>query len=207
MRAARRALRLLSYTALLFLAVTCTPLAHYYSLPLLPPDDARKSDAIVLLSSGQLDETWLTPDASQRTLAALKLYREGYGAVIVSSGSQGRDGYRQAEVQAEWLRRAGVPADRIVVESRSTRTYESAVEVARLMRENAWSAAVVVTSRMDAPRVRRVFAKQRAQISIFTVREFGDPDGLVYYPYGPAVFYHATYEYCALLLYRFKGWI
>ena len=55
--------------------------------PLYVSSNPQKSDVIVLLSSGQIDEDWLTPDASlQRVLGAIKLYREHYAPVIISSG-------------------------------------------------------------------------------------------------------------------------
>ena len=132
----------------IYLLLTATPLAYFYGAPLMTAADARPSDAIVLLSSGQIDADWLTPDAAQRVLAALRLYREGYARAIVSSGSQHGEGLRQAELQAAWLERAGVPSQAIVVENGSTRTYESGIAVKRIMAEHGWKSAVMVTSQM-----------------------------------------------------------
>ena len=58
-----------------FAVFVSTPLAYYYSTPLLEPAIPQKADVIVLLSSGQIDDNWLTPDAAPRLLGALKLYR------------------------------------------------------------------------------------------------------------------------------------
>src|ERR1700690_4423214 len=104
-----------------YVLLTATPLAYYYAAPLFVVSDPQKSDVRVLMSSGQIDSDWLTPDASQRTLGALKLYREHYAPVIISTGSQTGAGLFQAELQAAWLRRAGVPSEAILVEGRSTR--------------------------------------------------------------------------------------
>jgi uncharacterized SAM-binding protein YcdF (DUF218 family) len=183
-----------------------TPLAYYYGTPLLEPAITRKADVIVLLSSGQIDDNWLTPDAAQRLLGALKLYRDNFAPVIISSGSQHQRGLGQAELQADWLTRAAVPASAILVEGRSTRTYESCIEVSGIMRDHGWNSAVIVTSQMDVPRVRLVFAKLGISASFLAVPEFGPPKGLLY-TRGFDVFYHASYEYAALILYKFKGWI
>jgi uncharacterized SAM-binding protein YcdF (DUF218 family) len=184
-----------------------TPVAYYYGAPLYVASDARKSDVIVLMSSGQIDADWLTPDAAQRTLGALKLFRERYAPVIISSGSQYGAGLHQAELQTEWLERAGVPQNAIVVENRSSRTYESAVEVKRIMARHDWRSAVIVTSQMDVPRVRLVFKKLGVATSYLAVPEFKKPRGFDFFRSAMALSYHATYEYAALVFYKLKGWI
>ncbi|MBI1786010.1 MAG: YdcF family protein [Acidobacteria bacterium] len=184
-----------------------TPLSYFYGLPLLEPAQPRPADVIVLMSSGLIRDRWLTPDAAQRTLGALSLYRDGFAPRIISSGSLLFRGEDQAAVQADWLRRAGVPSEAILIERRSSRTYHSAVEVARLMRERGWRSAVVVTSELDVPRVRLVFRKLGVPVSFLAVPEFRSPRGPLYLSTGYAFAYHATYEYAALLLYKCKGWI
>jgi uncharacterized SAM-binding protein YcdF (DUF218 family) len=202
------AVRRLIWAALaIYLLLTATPLAWYYGAPLYVSPDARKSDVIVLMSSGQIDADWLTPDAAQRTLGALKLFREEYAPAIISSGSQHGAGLGQAELQAAWLERAGVPAGAVVVESRSTRTYESAVEVKRIMAEHGWKSAVIVTSQMDVPRIRLVFRKLGVAASYLPVPEFKKPRGFDYFRSAMALSYHATYEYAGLAYYKLKGWI
>ncbi len=208
-RPARRSgVRKLLWTGLVvYILLTATPLAWYYSLPLVVPTDARKSDVIVLLSSGQIDPQWLTTDAAQRTLGALRLFRENYAPAIISSGSQHRQGLEQAELQAAWLERAGVPESAVVVENRSSRTYESSVAVKRIMAQHGWKSAVVVTSQMDVPRVRLVFRKLGVETSYLPVPEFRKPRTFDYFHTAQAVFYHATYEYAGLVYYKLRGWI
>jgi uncharacterized SAM-binding protein YcdF (DUF218 family) len=81
------------------------------------------------------------------------------------------------------------------------------IEVSRMMRDHNWHTAVVVTSEMDVPRVRLAFRKAGLEVSCLAVPEFRHPHGLLYFPAGMAVFYHATYEYAGLVLYKLKGWI
>jgi uncharacterized SAM-binding protein YcdF (DUF218 family) len=192
---------------LVYVLLTATPAAYYFGAPLFTEADARPSDVIVLLSSGQIDQDWLTPDASQRLLGALKLYRDGYARAIVSSGSQHVRGLGQAELQAAWLERAGVPREALVIESTSTRTHESAIEVRRIMQRRGWRSAAVVTSQMDVPRVRLVFRKLGVPVSFLPVPEFKQPRGFDYFRSAMALTYHATYEYAGLIFYKWKGWI
>jgi uncharacterized SAM-binding protein YcdF (DUF218 family) len=184
-----------------------TPLAYYYGSPLREPSQPRPSDVIVLLSHGQVDDQWLSPEGAQRTWAALKLYKAGFAPRIISSGSS-HGGLDQAGLQAKWLMLAGVPSQDILVEGRSSRTYESAVEVVKLLKANEWQSAVIVTSELDAPRVRAVFRKLGlSNLSFQQVPEFGPPTGTLYYHSGWRAVYHATYEYAGLVLYKCRGWI
>jgi uncharacterized SAM-binding protein YcdF (DUF218 family) len=137
----------------------------------------------------------------------LKLFREQYAPAIISSGSQHASGLQQAEIQAAWLKRAGVPENAITVEGGSSRTYESALEVKRIMDRHGWKSAVVVTSQMDVPRVRLVFQKLGVVTSYLPVPEFKKPRGFDYFRSATAVSYHATYEYAGLVYYKLKGWI
>jgi uncharacterized SAM-binding protein YcdF (DUF218 family) len=162
---------------------------------------------IVLLSHGQVDDQWLSPEGAQRTWAALRLYKSGFAPAIISSGSS-HGGLDQAGLQAQWLMLAGVPSEAILVERQSSRTYESAVEVVKILKEHKWRSAVVVTSELDVPRVRAVFRKLGfSNFSFQQVPEFGPPSTILYYRSGWRAFYHATYEYAGLLFYKWKGWI
>jgi uncharacterized SAM-binding protein YcdF (DUF218 family) len=185
--------------------VTLTPLAYYYGAPLREPNSARPSDVIVLLSHGQIGDQWLSPEGAQRTWAALELYKSGFAPVIISSGRS--PGLNQAGLQAKWLVLAGVPSQAIIVEQQSLRTYQSAVEVGKILQAHGWHRAVIVTSELDVPRIRGVFHKLGySDLSFEQVPEFGPPTG-IYYHSGWRAFYHATYEYSALALYKWKGWI
>jgi uncharacterized SAM-binding protein YcdF (DUF218 family) len=191
-----------------YLLLTTTTLADLYSAPLRVRYRPQKSDVIVLLSSGQIDNIWLSPDAAQRTLGALKLYEEDYAPWIISSGSQSTEGWHQAELQAAWLERFGVMKDAIIVEGRSERTYTSAVEVAAIMAQRQWKSAVVVTSQMDIPRVRLVFEKLGIQTSYLAVPEFRRPQNShLFWKQAFDVAFHATYEYAGLAYYKWKGFI
>ena len=186
---------------------TLTPLAYYYGNPLREANQPKPSDVIVLLSHGQLDDRWLSPEGAQRTWAALLLYQASFAPVIISSGSShgGRD---QAGLQAKWLMLAGVPSQAIIVERRSSRTYQSALEVDKILKANGWQSALIVTSELDVPRIRGVFRKLGySNLSFQQVPEFGPPTGSFFYHSGWRAFYHATYEYAGLLLYKWKGWI
>ena len=198
---------LFGWTAVALSVLAFTPLAYYYGNPLRDQGQPQPSDVIVLLSHGQLDDQWLSPEGAQRTWAALRLYKLGFAPVIISSGSS-HGGLDQAGLQAKWLILAGVPSQAILIERQSSRTYESALEVMKILRAHGWQSAVIVTSELDVPRVRGVFRKLGcSKLSFQQVPEFGPPSGTFYYHSGWRAFYHSTYEYVGLISYKWKGWI
>ncbi len=193
-----------SLLAIGFLAAS-SKLSYYYAQPLAISSAPQRSNVIVLMSHGQYAAEWLSLVGAQRTLGALKLYREGYAEAIVSSGSNPPRG-NQAALQARWLELAGVPSSAIILEEESRRTRGSAIAVARIMKERGWRSLVVVVSEFDAPRVRLVFRKENLEPSFLEVPESGPPRDLFGSGY-TAIFYHATYEYLGLIFYWLRGWI
>jgi uncharacterized SAM-binding protein YcdF (DUF218 family) len=206
----QRIIRWLFWGVLLFLIVILTPISYYIGAPLREPSAPRKSDVIALFSSGQIDDQWLTADAAQRSMGALLLYRNGFAPVIVSSGSQHALGFHQAELQAEWLKRAGVPNSALIVESNSTRTYFSVIELQRIMMQHGWRSAVIVTSELDVPRIRLVCRRlglNEVSFLAVPVERRPQPGRLTYVSAGLQVLHHAVYEYAGLVLYKVKGWL
>jgi uncharacterized SAM-binding protein YcdF (DUF218 family) len=209
-RSVRRLFHWLFGAMLLFLVVVFTPLSYYAAAPLREPAIARKSDAIVLFSSGQIDDLWLTADGIQRTMGALLLYRQVFAPVIVCSGSQHALGLRQAELEAEWLERAGVPQSAIVIENQSTRTYYSVLAVREMMARRGWRSVVIVTSELDVPRIRLICRRLGLEgISFLAVPDQRRPRAghLDFIGGGLPTLHHAVYEYAGLVLYKLKGWI
>jgi len=187
--------------ALSVVLLVTTPLADVYSQPLIVPVQPQKSDVIVLMSSGLIVPDWLTPDGTQRTWGALRLYKEQYAPFIISVGQE------QARIQAGMLELAGVPREAILVDQ-PTNTYSSGIAVSRIKREHGWTSAVVVTSEMDVPRVRLVFAKFGIAPSFLAVPEFRKPTHFHFFRNSAwDIAYHATYEYAGLIWYKLRGWI
>lgn len=200
--------RLMGWIGVFVCLMGLTPLAHFYGYPLRDGSNPQRSDAIVLLSHGQIGDRWLSTEGAQRTWAALQLYKSGFAPVIISSGSSQKEFQDQAGLQAQMLMLAGVPSEAILIERRSSRTYQSIVEILKIVRAHHWQRLVVVTSELDVPRVRAVFQRLGFyNVSFQEVPEFGVPKRSLYYPSGWRALYHATYEYAALLLYKWKGWI
>ena len=82
------------------------------------------------------------------------LYRQGLFPDVIVSGGTGSEGFDEAEVMKRYLVDNGVPEGHIQVDSGGATTYLTARNAARIMRENGWQSALVVTQYFHVPRMR-----------------------------------------------------
>ncbi len=148
--------RLLTAAGLLALgsAVTASWVDSYGQV-----DRARPADAIVVLGARVLNGGQAGDSLRARTLRAVELYHRGLAPAIVCTGGVGEHPPSEAEVAAELARNLGVPAKALVLEMRSTSTWENAVNAAGICRERGWRRIVVVSDPYHLLRATRNFRK------------------------------------------------
>jgi uncharacterized SAM-binding protein YcdF (DUF218 family) len=125
--------------------------------PLTAPDIPPEDTAIVILGAGSYTirdwsgNEYSTTDAyaASRVLEAVRLFRLIEPAWMISSGGKVRPDDRAVETglaMRDLLLTLGVPAGRILTETRSRNTHEEAIEVAALLAGRKIGRAVIVTS-------------------------------------------------------------
>jgi uncharacterized SAM-binding protein YcdF (DUF218 family) len=139
--------RFLFLGGLLLLVFLFTPISEYLILqlegdypPMLKPPDSPRIDRIVVLAgyAEEHNDFPITTTVSERTIGTisegLRLYRLLPGSKLVLSGGVVCEGERPvAAAMAGFLQQMGVTAQDIIVEGRSTTTYENLVEVKKLI--------------------------------------------------------------------------
>src|SRR5262245_22906356 len=134
--------------------------------PLLDPRKAGPYDAIVVLTASMVPASGLIPfptvDESmfRRLEEAWRLYRIQPKPIIVSGGhvnpfTADQDEYKIAR---DYLLRWGIPAASVIGEDQSRDTFESAVEVEKLLKKRGWKRYLLVTSAIHMPRSLLVFS-------------------------------------------------
>lgn len=160
-KAARRFLLavVLFYTLISIYAVgyvlTLPLLAGYH--PLTAADVPPGRTAVVVLGSGgysiwdwsenEFSDT--EPVASSRVIEAVRVFNLVSPAWVISSGGKVHNddvGRASAETMAVLLRQLGVPADRIITQSRSRTTHEEAVINVEIVRNLKADHLIVVTT-------------------------------------------------------------
>jgi uncharacterized SAM-binding protein YcdF (DUF218 family) len=126
-------------------------------------DDIRAADVAIV--PGNTVEKDGRPSARLRARLdqTVSLYRQGLFPNVIVSGGVGSEGFDEAEVMKRYLVENGVPDDRIHVDSGGATTYLTARNASRMMRENGWRSAMVVTQYFHIPRTR--LAVQRSGVA------------------------------------------
>lgn len=135
------------------------PLESRY-LPLIEPAQVEPYDAIVILTAGTIPPTGLIPfpavdgDMFRRLEEGWRLYRLRPKPIIVSGGHVNPFTLPKNENQIarDYLILWGVPKHDVLAEDRSRDTFESAVEVGKILRKRGWKRYLLVTSAMHMPR-------------------------------------------------------
>lgn len=169
----RWARKLLFFTLVLIFALHSGPVnyALRYPLesryaPLLDPRNAGPYDVIVVLTGSTVPAGGLIPFATidepmfRRLDEAWRLYQIAPKPILVSGGhvnpfTPDKD---ENQIARSYLIRWGVPKDHVIGESKSRDTFESAVEVAKVLKERGWKRYLLVTSALHMPRSMLAFS-------------------------------------------------
>ena len=141
------------------------PLESRYA-PLRDPKTAGSYDAIVVLTSGMIPAEGLIPYPTidefmfRRLDEAWRLYRIRPRPIVVSGGHVNpfTPAKNENQIARDYLIRWGVPRQDVIGEDKSRDTFESAVEVQKLLAHRGWKRYLLVTSAVHMPRSMLVFA-------------------------------------------------
>jgi uncharacterized SAM-binding protein YcdF (DUF218 family) len=120
-------------------------------------DDARSSDAIVVLGARVEADGRPGSDLTSRTYHAVDLWQAGYAPVIICTGGYKNERLSAANVCHRFAVELGVPADQVRLADGTTNTDEDAAATARVMAENGWSTAILVSHPLHLFRARWLF--------------------------------------------------
>jgi uncharacterized SAM-binding protein YcdF (DUF218 family) len=169
--------------------------------------NVQSADAIVVLGGGVTWPGHLLCGSLYRLQHGVRLYHEGYAPrLILTGGANPRHPAVPAEavIMQKMAVALGVRPEDIVLETQATRTYENGLNVARLMRQEAWESAVIVTDAIHMRRAQYVF--QRLGIRIYPsagrtrgLKTSGPGGGLL-------LLERLGREMVGLAVYKLRGW-
>jgi uncharacterized SAM-binding protein YcdF (DUF218 family) len=152
--------------------------------PLLKPQASEPYEAIIVLTGASIPAGGLAPFPSideymfRRLDEAWRLYKIHPKPIIVSGGhvnpfTPERD---ENKIARDYLLRWGVPQHHVLGEAKSRDTFESAVEVAKLLKQRGWKRYLLVTSAVHMPRSMVAFSTKAPEPipapGDFTLREW-----------------------------------
>lgn len=117
-------------------------------------DDIRPADVAIVL--GNTVESDGRPSARLRARLdkAVELYRGGLFPHVIVSGGVGVEGFNEAEVMKGYLVSQGVPEGSIIADGEGLTTSLTARNAARVMKEQGWQSALVISQYFHIPRTR-----------------------------------------------------
>jgi uncharacterized SAM-binding protein YcdF (DUF218 family) len=188
--------------------VVTMPVAEYLAGPLRLEPELRPAEAIVVLGGGAFRDDVPSLSSLPRAVYGYTLYRARYAPRLFLSGGRVRpeDGWEALSMK-RLLQGIGAPPAVLQMEERSTRTYGNAVESARILRSQGADRILLVTHPNHMWRAKRTFEKAG-----FTVYPAPIPWDRLYrekriFIGRIGLFYDVLYEYAAIALYWWRGWL
>ena len=216
--------KLLLFTFFLIFALHSTPVnyalrypleSHYP--PLIDPRNAGPYDAIVVLTGGITPARGLIPFATvnesmfRRLEEAWRLYRIQRKPIIVSGGHVNpfTPDMDENKIARDYLIRWGVQKNDVFGEARSRDTFESAIEMRKLLKEKGWKRYLLVTSALHMPRSMLAFEARTpepiAAPGDFSIGELNLPFDFFPNESGAQKIFNAIHEYIGLANYYYRA--
>jgi len=178
----------------------------------IPDDQLPQKPVDVIIAVGSAlspDGSEASPQSAANAQKAAKLFMQGKARYILLSGGYGvYAGIKEAHAMAKVIADSGVSSSRVLLETRSARTWENARNTLTLMVEFMWQDAIVVCQPLHARRVRKTFRKVWGPFGkrVFVVKAEGQYGGASQRRFiNPITFF--IWELIALTYSKIKGYI
>ncbi len=122
-------------------------------------DEIAPADVAVVLGNQVEADGSPSPRLQARLDKTLDIYQQGLAKKIIVSGGRDANGYEEAEVMQAYLVTKGIPATDILLDPNGYDTYRTAQSARRLMLENKWNSAIIVSHYYHISRARLAFSK------------------------------------------------
>ena len=190
-----------------YLLIFQTNLVWRVAGPLTVSSPPKKADAIVVFLGGVGETGKAGGGAQERLNEAVALYKGGYAKYMVLSS-----GYVYSFNEAETMRDSAisqdVPESAIVLEQRSTNTYQNVTYVNDILKDHHWRSILLVSSPYHMRRSMMVWRKLAPEIAVTPT----PPPRSEFYAHdsrGASLeqVRGLLYEYIAILGYWKNGWV
>ncbi len=129
-------------------------------------DDARASDAVIVLGARVNYNDHLNPCLVARVQHGAKLLRDGLAKfLIVSGGNDVEDGANEANAMREIALAAGISSEQIILEPKATSTFENLAFSKIILERRKLKSVIVVTEPYHMPRAAMIARKLKLEFS------------------------------------------
>ncbi len=129
-------------------------------------DDARASDAVIVLGARVNYNNHLNPCLVARVEHGAKLVQSGLAKfLIVSGGNDVEDGANEANAMREMAVRFGISSAQIILEPKATSTFENLLFSKAILEQRKLKSVIVVTEPYHMPRAAMIARKLGLEFS------------------------------------------
>lgn len=120
-------------------------------------DQAAPADAIIVLGAAAYDAK-PSPVFEERIRHGLDLYQQGYAPKLIFTGGFGgsRARFSESQVARRYALKQKVPAEDILIETRSRTTRQNLIEAQRVMQRNGMHRVILVSDPLHMARALRL---------------------------------------------------
>lgn len=123
-------------------------------------DETRTADAIVVFGAAEYDGR-PSPVYKARLDHAAQLYHRGLASMVITTGGAGGDPrFSEGEVGREYLKTLGVPDSRLIAETQSADTAESARRVSTIMNVNGMHSCLAASDGYHIFRIKQMLGRE-----------------------------------------------
>ena len=180
---------------------------------LTPKTEKQKADAIVVASAGVHRSGAPTPGSALRSYAAAKLFLEGFAPIVIITGGVTKPYNPPVNIKgmAIVLQGMGVPADKIIIENRSTDTRSNGIETLKILNRLELKKVLLVSHDYHLFRIVSVFEKLGIETYAFAANRAYKRSAVPWWRYFDWTNFNRiqtiSHEYFGLLSYKISGWI
>lgn len=141
---------------MIFLLILCIfgllNLLLFLQFPNPPTLKNKCYDACLVLGCPTRDDGMISRMQRSRMKKAIQLYKEHKTQVLIISGSNVRNMYKEADIMGAYAIQNGVPQEAILYEYKAKNTYENLMYAKLLCKQNKFESILVVSSRFHIRR-------------------------------------------------------
>lgn len=141
-----------------FLLILFLGLAVHYNATKNSHLPLKKADVIIVLGTSPNPDKKPNPILKFRIDKGIELYKKQYAKKIIVTGTKVA-GFYESEVMKEYCVEQGVPEDAIIEENKAKNTIENAFYSTKIMKEQGFKSAIVVSSRTHLKRSKMLFSQ------------------------------------------------
>jgi uncharacterized SAM-binding protein YcdF (DUF218 family) len=114
--------------------------------------DLKHFDTLIVLGNPAMPDGTPSPEQRERTLEAVREYRDGVASHLIFTGGAAHNRFVEAAVMKTLAVANGVPSNEITVEDQAQNTIQNIYYSDQIMMAHHWTSAEVISSPSHLPR-------------------------------------------------------